>query len=755
MKEKKGFTLVELIAVIVLLSIVSILAVVSISSIRTKVAERSYVNLASRIEVAAENYSSDKGIKRVFVQTLIDAGLLDTDDETKLIHDPRDQSQSLNCHIVSIENGSAFLGDEDTDCSAKVLSDDALIIKYCPESNPNCTPMPLTEDWQKENVILYVFPSDPKLLSLEGAEYRWISPLAPDEVYTTKENSYVVSSGSVNDQYEVTVNVDGSDYTAYASVKIDKVSPRVYDFYDKNPENWASTKDLTFKLSDNESGLKKYGFSTEAGVMPSEWIEIENGKNNDTFNTSYNFSGFGTSAELYVWVEDIAGNSNNGEMATGGGLKINNIDAEGADRISISKNTEEIVREVVLTGTAQDDKSGLVGYNFSQGTTGITANDPGWNSFKKTNDEVKHNQTVTVKGDYSYCVKDAVNNSSCASIRVDNIDDRIDYVYVSNDTWGYTDRVTLTGYMQDYESGIVGYAFTTSSSRPSSFTSVSKTNDYLTYTYTATRNGTYYLWVKDAVGNVDKAEVYVNNIARKYTKQISLRAENDSYATGSLYASGLKEIINYYADNGYANAYVNGNYISVSASGGTTRYGTKYTTCYDSPSMYYASSYETCSYYGCPYGGVDMYGTCTGPRGSSYTLQGNYSQVSCNCIIYTGWVCNDPGTTTYCDSGYSRDFNSWYNCQPGDPTYGCAPGQTASFGRSCQSTCTWQNGTYAHQCMSYQTNYTCGYGAVQDGYYCYTCSSGSYNRYSGQCESSCSYGYSYWTYTVTVEYYAD
>ncbi|MDY4619439.1 MAG: prepilin-type N-terminal cleavage/methylation domain-containing protein, partial [Bacilli bacterium] len=59
MKNKKGFTLVELLSVIVLLGIIITIGIFSVSSIRKTILDRQYKNLKTEIEIAAEKYYSD------------------------------------------------------------------------------------------------------------------------------------------------------------------------------------------------------------------------------------------------------------------------------------------------------------------------------------------------------------------------------------------------------------------------------------------------------------------------------------------------------------------------------------------------------------------------------------------------------------------------------------------------------------------------------------------------------------------------
>ena len=74
MKNKKGFTIVELLCVIVLLGIIVSIGVLSVSSIRGSILNKQYKNIKTEIELAAEKYYEDTSYATVYVETLITEG---------------------------------------------------------------------------------------------------------------------------------------------------------------------------------------------------------------------------------------------------------------------------------------------------------------------------------------------------------------------------------------------------------------------------------------------------------------------------------------------------------------------------------------------------------------------------------------------------------------------------------------------------------------------------------------------------------
>ena len=73
-------------------------------------------------------------------------------------------------------------------------------------------------------------------------------------------------------------------------------------------------------------------------------------------------------------------------------------------------------------------------------------------------------------------------------------------------TWT-NENVTLTGKAQDLGSGISYYQFSTDANLTSSssgWTKITNTKNEIVKTHTVTTNGTYYFYVKDSIGKVNK-----------------------------------------------------------------------------------------------------------------------------------------------------------------------------------------------------------------------------------------------------------
>ena len=108
MKNNQGFTLVELLAVIVVLAIVITIAVPSTMRVSNKIKENMFCTKIGFIENAAELYGEDKKdsineIDTIPVKELVDKGYLKKDqNNSPYIQDPRDKKQGLDNNYLTL-----------------------------------------------------------------------------------------------------------------------------------------------------------------------------------------------------------------------------------------------------------------------------------------------------------------------------------------------------------------------------------------------------------------------------------------------------------------------------------------------------------------------------------------------------------------------------------------------------------------------------------------------------------------------------
>lgn len=112
----KGFTLVELLAVIFLLATISLIVTVVVFAILNNSRETLYEEQVAQIENAAKNYQlatptlADN--TSVSLETLADAGFLDS---SNLI-DPRDRSKLCGQVQITYENNQYYFNFEEEEC---------------------------------------------------------------------------------------------------------------------------------------------------------------------------------------------------------------------------------------------------------------------------------------------------------------------------------------------------------------------------------------------------------------------------------------------------------------------------------------------------------------------------------------------------------------------------------------------------------------------------------------------------------------
>ncbi|MBR1413348.1 MAG: type II secretion system protein [Bacilli bacterium] len=101
--NKKGFTLVEILAVIVILAIITTIATVTFSSVKKKSLQRQYDAQVTNIQLQSEKYASNKFLSSdkpaiIMVNDLVLAGLLES--ENGNVKDP--YGNIINCYDICL-----------------------------------------------------------------------------------------------------------------------------------------------------------------------------------------------------------------------------------------------------------------------------------------------------------------------------------------------------------------------------------------------------------------------------------------------------------------------------------------------------------------------------------------------------------------------------------------------------------------------------------------------------------------------------
>ena len=291
--------------------------------------------------------------------------------------------------------------------------------------------------------------------------------------------------------------------TAY-KIKVDKDKPVVT--VSGNPTDWTE-KDVTLSIdaTDVGIGLDSNPYSYDGGDT---WV-------------SESSKVFAENAVIEIAVRDAVGNIYKHEDIT-----IDKIDKEPPTIISMIKSS--IVHtsdDIIVTGRAIDEKSGIISYQFST-ESNLTKDSSGWVNTDETLSELVTTYQVSENGSYYFYVKDAVGNVNKQEVIVTEIDKLPPVIEsLTQDITELTDEnIVLTGKAND-NSGFIAYAFTTNNNLSvdsSEWTELEGYPNTITETHTVTENGTYYFYVKDGANNVVKKQIVIDNIDKTLPTIISL-----------------------------------------------------------------------------------------------------------------------------------------------------------------------------------------------------------------------------------------
>ena len=296
-KNKKAFTLTELIAVIVILSILITLSVVVFMNIRRNTLEKEYTNLVSYLETKAALYAKDTNITTISVEDLIKEGYIKPDDETD-IYDPRDNT-SMNCYLIKMEykDGEyiAKLSDdlkrgEDGTCKEYIKTSG---YEICRIDGNNCYSID-ADEWFNKNIKLGIKDVN-GLINRVDASYSWSTNtgfISNDKDVTTE----VSLIGDITYKCEVKMKDEtGKDIVGVATknIKIDREKPVISEI--KYDTNWSLSKTIEVIATDGMgSGIKGYAI-----VKEDQDCSKYKAKNTIDINSNGNYK---------VCVKDKAGN---------------------------------------------------------------------------------------------------------------------------------------------------------------------------------------------------------------------------------------------------------------------------------------------------------------------------------------------------------------------------------------------------------------------------------------------------------------
>ena len=545
-RSKKGFTLVELLAVISILAIISLIAIGAYNGVSSRAKQKAYTSKVEQIKTSATKWAKENNVDKttvISVNKLVVEGYLTADEVAdnglaKIVNPTDNKNMICNTVRISYKNGE-ILTNFDANTQNCTLANQAIddtkikVVAYAKDTNAKLnTNSNNVLPWTNKDLTLVV-SSDTYIDQSHESEKNPIIKASYDyngntvdkdvivldknksNIYTGKSylsdpNTYynainidasVIYNGNIVITYHFK---DGSTKSKTVNVRIDKEEATASVI--ANAEWITSNQKVIVKADDgNGSGAKKLYIGTGSaynspGVNPIELCS--NGK--CTYEKEYEVP---TAGEYNIWTEDNVGNIS---VNPKNKISVNNVDNtqpscsiefEGKEG-EHGWRTEEVIPKMT---TSQAGISGLY-FGLSKGTTKSYSSYVGSGEIGSAQ---KAKQSDTTGQKYTCAVKSLAGktNSSEATIKVDTVKPLISKVAVASKNNNYhTNTVTLTIDASDLTSGVKKMCLLTSNNFNdcnSKWIDYKKTTDQKTgFDYSTGGKITFYIWVKDEAGLV-------------------------------------------------------------------------------------------------------------------------------------------------------------------------------------------------------------------------------------------------------------
>ena len=707
MKNKKGFTLIELIAVLVVLSILIASSVAVFINIRNSVLRKEKNNLITYLETKAIEYANETNVTAVSVEDLIKIGLIKPDDETD-IYDPVTR-ESMNCYIIDLvwEDGEykakfgSNVGKNGTTCNEYTRRKNLVI---CQVVGNNCNDIK-NEQWFKDDITIGLkFVNGKRIIKESGYEINWKSNTGISSIEDTiKTNVDLIA----NINYTAKVIKDNEVSEVSQIVNIDKEAPIINEI--KYNTNWSKSKEIEIIASDGlGSGVGGYVI-----VLENEKCSGYNTNNKITIKSNGNYKvcirdKAGNETEKVIKVSTIDTKPANPIISASDGIASGNFHSKdyilswkstyngtqdlvyyyGTDKtkminkgtsVGVKKEQYNVIMYVKACTKESNLCSGISSYKINVDTKPtnpvISASDGiasgkyhsknytltwkstnkgsqkltyyyGFDSSKLTSAGTSLNVDMSRYGIYVY-VKACTVNKTCSGISkyLLNVDTEAPNIGLNIDS-DYRNYFKLSAKLTDSKSGIVAYAVT-GYETPQKWITVKNTKTLdISRSFTWKEFGTYYVFAKDAMGNISKKEQFVS-IDRDYPNIVDDEVYYDC-SSGKMFVGA--RILAAVTNNIYYYTSTNKNTPSLNASGWSV--GCSGLTKYNG---YCSGSRISLNRYGDTYVWVkacNTYNECTitpighavcnnrqNPKGITYDSDMGH--------CYNGWLTYDINTDKY------------------------------------------------------------------------------------------------------------
>ena len=406
MMKKNGFTLTEIMAVLIIISFLLLIAIPAYINISKGTRDNEYSARKKYLEAAAVEYASENNITGVVTITparLIANGYvsadnyeINSDEELPFIKNPANENDNLTCHVITISlEGYDFVASmsDDTNCNFamdETLESEIDIKTFKFEDNKIGDSLEL-DQWSNKDVLLFIKPNDSDIksvsLSINGETKNIDLSNMVDYVYANStlhdysaSNLMVIKADVIlNQEITLLANYEDGQKSKKFNVKIDKEYPtlktEIYDGWTSNNKdaiayasdgNGSGAKKVYITVSDNIADIKNANtnsFDVKDGVAYIDKCDNE-GLGNGTY---------------YLWAEDNAGNITPASSK----LQVKNVDKDGpSSSLTVKSNATYNSINTVVTLNAKDLGIGLVDGCISYSDLGNNpATSCNWKSF--------------------------------------------------------------------------------------------------------------------------------------------------------------------------------------------------------------------------------------------------------------------------------------------------------------------------------------------------------------------------------------
>ena len=390
---KKGFTLVELLAIIAILGIIVGISIPVYLGISNKVKQSVYETKVENIKAKASVYASDTNNYVFDVKTLIENGIIEADNELGEYMDPV-KTRDMRCDVINVvyENGvyEASVTPSDTCYQEDELENIYGMVNlrlYKDKEGTNEITKYDGTDWTSDSPVYVRYNFTEKYQSY-GENITSVIWSGENEKKCTSDNLsecayYEVSAETLKNigvNFEINVIHDEISFTTRTStrVMIDKQSPIVEMATLAQDSEVISQKGKKVEVDvgdGNGSGVKEYSIVDTPSCDNATYKELNNNR-----ITEYLFNG-----TYYICIKDKVGNKNTAIESTK--FEVKNIDSSMPviDAFNIKSKNNYNGLNTTLTIKAHDDKTSSENLKMCVSNTGFLK-DCSWEVYKETKD---------------------------------------------------------------------------------------------------------------------------------------------------------------------------------------------------------------------------------------------------------------------------------------------------------------------------------------------------------------------------------